>query len=98
MRPQARASSSINAFEEVTAAASNSLGLFSDDIVKKVLSDIDEVRAELSESHESSEWLATTVFKEANEAYIQQLVSFISVLPTSSSINQSITASSSLQL
>ena len=55
-------SSSIDALREVTAAASNSLGLFSDDIVENFLSDIDEeALAEVSESHESSEQLAMTV-------------------------------------
>ena len=69
-------SSSINSLRKVTAAASNSLGLFSDDIVEKLLSNIDEeALAEVSESHESSERLATTaVFKQADETYIQQLV------------------------
>ena len=69
--------SSIDALREMTGAASNSLGLFSDDIDENILSDIDEeALAEVSESHESSERLlvATTVFKQADEAYIQQLV------------------------
>ena len=44
-------SSSINALREVTAAASNSLGLFSDDIVENLSNIDEEVLAELSKSH-----------------------------------------------
>ena len=59
---------------EVRAAASNSIGLFSDDIVNDFITDVDErALAELSKTGELNEQ-ATGVFKQADEAYIQQLV------------------------
>ena len=58
---------SINTLREVTAAASNSLGLFNDDIVENFISDIDEEALAGFER-------AMTVFKQADDAYIQQLV------------------------
>ena len=62
-----------NILREVRAAANNSLGLFSDDIVENFLKNIDEeALAELSEGGESSEQ-AMTVFKQADDAYIQLL-------------------------
>ena len=63
-----------NVLREVRAAASNSLSLFSDDIVGNFLKDMDEeALAELSDSGESSDQ-AMMVFKQADNAYIQQLV------------------------
>ena len=52
------------------AAANNTLGLFSEDIVENFLRDIDEeALAQLSETGEQA-----TVFKQADDVYIQQLV------------------------
>ena len=67
------AQQSVDVLDEVTAAAHNPLGLFSEDIVEDFLRDIDEeALAELSETGQSNE--QPTVFKQADDVYIQQLI------------------------
>ena len=67
------AQQSVDVLDEVRAAANNPLGLFSEDIVEDFLRDIDEeALAELSETGQSNE--QPTVFKQADDVYIQQLV------------------------
>ena len=67
------AQQSVDVLDEVRAAANNPLGLFSEDIVEDFLRDVDEeALAELSETGQSNE--QPTVFKQADDVYIQQLV------------------------
>ena len=67
------AEKNVDVLNEVRAAANNTLGLFSEDIVENFLRDIDEeALTQLSETGESSE--QATVFKQADDVYIQQLV------------------------